>query len=102
MRELLNIALSEEITNKRTGETMTRAEAMTVAIVSEAMKGNVNAFKTICDILGEGAPLKIDANVKQQTTTQISFADMDVDAMAIFLKDVKEQAQRQKEEQADE
>ncbi len=102
MRELLEIALSGEVENKRTGEKMTRAEAATIALVSEAMKGNVPAYKTICEVFGENAPLKIDANVKQAQTTQVSFGDMDVEAMAVFLTDVKEQAQRKQEEQADE
>lgn len=102
MRELLDIAMDEVVKNNKNGESKTNAEWVTAALVHKARQGDVSAYKTICDMLGEGAPLKIDANVKQQATTQISFADMDVEAMAVFLKDVKEQAQREKEEQADE
>lgn len=102
MRELLEIALSEVVENRRTGEKKTREEWVAAAIAQKAMKGDVSAYRTIADMLGESAPLKIDANVKQAQTTQVSFGDMDVNAMAIFLADVKEQAQRQREEQADE
>lgn len=102
MRELLDIAMDEVIANPKTGEKKTRDEWVAAALAQKAMKGDVSAYRTIAEMRGENAPLKIDANVKQQATTQISFADMDVDAMAVFLKDVKEQAQRQKEEQTDE
>lgn len=102
MRELLEIAMSEVVENRRTGEKKTRDEWVAAALAQKAMKGDVSAYKAIADMRGESAPLKIDANVKQAQTTQISFAGMDVDAMATFLTDVKEQAQRQHEELADE
>lgn len=102
MRELLDIAMSEVVKNPKTGEEKTRDEWVATALVARAMKGDVAAYRTIAEMRGENAPLKIDANVKQAQTAQISFGDMDVNAMAIFLADVKEQAQRQQEEQADE
>lgn len=102
MRELLDIALSEVIKNPKTGESKTGDEWMAAAMMHKAMKGDVTAYRTIAEMRGENAPLKIDANVKQEQTTQISFGDMDVTAMATFLADVKEQAQRQQQEQADE
>lgn len=102
MRELLEIAMSEVVENPRTGEKKTRDEWVAAAIAQKAMKGDVAAYRTIAEMLGENAPLKIDANVKQAQTTQVSFGDMDVNAMAVFLADVKEQAQRQQEEKTDE
>lgn len=102
MRELLDIAMSEVVKNPNTGEEKTRDEWAAAALAMRAMKGDVAAYRTIAEMRGENAPLKIDANVKQEQTTQISFGDMDVTAMATFLADVKEQAQRQQQEQADE
>lgn len=102
MRELLDIAMSEVVKNPKTGEEKTRDEWAAAALAMRAMKGDVAAYRTIAEMRGENAPLKIDASVKQEQTTQISFGDMDVTAMATFLADVKEQAQRQQQEQADE
>lgn len=102
MRELLDIAMSEVVKNPKTGEEKTRDEWAAAALAMRAMKGDVAAYRTIAEMRGENAPLKIDANVKQEQTTQISFGDMDVNAIATFLADVKEQAQRQREEQEDE
>lgn len=102
MRELLDIAMSEVVKNPKTGEIKTRDEWAAAALAARAMKGDVTAYRTIAEMRGENAPLKIDASVKQAQTTQISFSDMDVTAMATFLADVKEQAQRQQQEQADE
>lgn len=102
MRELLDIAMSEVYKNPKTGEIKTRDEWAAVALAKRAMKGDVTAYRTIAEMRGENAPLKIDANVKQEQTSQISFGDMDVTAMATFLADVKEQAKRQQEEQGDE
>lgn len=102
MRELLEMAMAEVVENPRTGEKKTRDEWVAAALAQKAMKGDVSAYKAIADMRGESAPLKIDANVKQAQTTQISFGDMGVNAMATFLTDVKEQAQRQHEELADE
>lgn len=102
MRELLDIAMSEVVKNPNTGEEKTRDEWAAAALAMRAMKGDVAAYRTIAEMRGENAPLKIDANVKQAQTTQISFGDMDVNDMATFLADVKEQAQRQQQEQADE
>lgn len=102
MRELLDIAMSEVVKNPKTGEEKTRDEWAAAALAARAMKGDVAAYRTIAEMRGENAPLKIDANVKQAQTTQISFGDMDVNDMATFLTDVKEQAQRQQQEQADE
>ncbi len=102
MRELLDIAMSEVVANPNTGEEKTRDEWAAAALAMRAMKGDVTAYRTIAEMRGENAPLKIDANVKQEQTTQISFGDMDVTTMTTFLTDVKEQAQRQQQEQTDE
>lgn len=102
MRELLDIAMSEIVKNPKTGEEKTRDEWAAAALAMRAMKGDVTAYRTVAEMRGENAPLKIDANVKQAQTTQISFGDMNVTTMTTFLADVKEQAQRQQKEQADE
>lgn len=91
MRELLQMALSEVVANKRTGEKKAREEWVAAAIIQKAMQGDVSAFRAMVDTLGESAPMKIDASVKQEQSVEVSFGDMDVETLATFLADVKKQ-----------
>lgn len=52
MCEMLNYLLEKEITNKQ-GETATTREAITVALVKQALSGNVKAWEVIRDSIGE-------------------------------------------------
>ena len=52
MREMLNYLLSKDITNKQ-GEKATTLEAVMVAQIKEALKGNTRAVQFIRDTIGE-------------------------------------------------
>ena len=52
MREMLNYLLSKDITNKQ-GEKATTLEAVMVAQIKEAIKGNTRAAQFIRDTIGE-------------------------------------------------
>ena len=52
MREMLNYLLTKEIENKK-GEKATTLEAVMVAQIKEAMKGNTRAVQFIRDTIGE-------------------------------------------------
>jgi phage/plasmid primase-like uncharacterized protein len=52
MREMLNYLLAKEITNNK-GEKATTLEAVMVAQIKEAMKGNTRAVQFIRDTIGE-------------------------------------------------
>ena len=52
MREMLDYLLEKEVTNKQ-GETATTREAITVALVKQALSGNVKAWEVIRDSIGE-------------------------------------------------
>lgn len=52
MREMLNYLLQKDITNNK-GETATTLEAVMVAQIKEALKGNTRAIQFIRDTIGE-------------------------------------------------
>lgn len=52
MREVLDYLLEKEITNSK-GEKAVTIEAICVAQISQALKGNTKAFKEIRDTIGE-------------------------------------------------
>lgn len=52
MREVLDYLLKKEITNSK-GEKAVTIEAICVAQISQALKGNTKAFKEIRDTIGE-------------------------------------------------
>ena len=53
LRQMLEILLEKEYTDKKTGRTTSGKEAITTALLGQAMKGNVKAFETIRDTIGE-------------------------------------------------
>lgn len=53
LREALEILLDKEYTDKKTGETMQGIEVVTAALFKEAAKGNVKAFNTLRDTIGQ-------------------------------------------------
>jgi hypothetical protein len=53
LREQLEILLDKEYTDKKTGETMQGIEVVTAALFKEAAKGNVKAFNTLRDTIGQ-------------------------------------------------
>ena len=52
MREMLSYLLEKEIANKQ-GEKASTQEAITVALIKQALSGNVKAFEVIRDTIGE-------------------------------------------------
>ena len=53
LREQLEILLEKEYTDKKTGEKMQGIEVVTAALFKEAAKGNVKAFNTLRDTIGQ-------------------------------------------------
>ena len=65
MREVLDYLLEKEITNKN-GEKAVTIEAICVAQIAQALKGNTKAFKEIRDTIGE-MPVQEIRNVTPPT-----------------------------------
>lgn len=63
MKEMLNYLLEQEIQNKK-GEKATTLEALMVAQIKEAMKGNTKAVQFIRDTIGENPAQKLDITSK--------------------------------------
>lgn len=59
LREQLEILLDKEYTDKKTGETMQGIEVVTAALFKEAAKGNVKAFNTLRDTIGQAVVQKV-------------------------------------------
>lgn len=72
MREMLNYLLSKDITNKQ-GEKATTLEAVMVAQIKEALKGNTRAAQFIRDTIGE-MPTMVH-EVETTVTTQEAFLE---------------------------
>lgn len=86
LREELQLLLDQEVEGKD-GRKTTRRERLSVALIKKAEAGDVNAFKAIAEAIGEKSPMQID--VKAHNDVEVSLADMDVEAVASFLVDVK-------------
>ena len=59
LREQLEILLDKEYTDEKTGETMQGIEVVTAALFKEAAKGNVKAFNTLRDTIGQAVVQKV-------------------------------------------
>ena len=59
MKEMLDYLLTKEITNK-SGEKATTQEAISLALIKQALNGNVKAFALIRDTIGEKPTEKIE------------------------------------------
>ena len=59
LREQLEILLDKKYTDKKTGETMQGIEVVTAALFKEAAKGNVKAFNTLRDTIGQAVVQKV-------------------------------------------
>ena len=69
------------------GNEQTMQELVSLGLIRKAIAGDPAAFKTIRETIGEDAAIKLDI----QSKTDISFGDMNVDAIAAFVADVKQQ-----------
>ena len=52
-RDILEELLEKQIEDKKTGEMVTRKEAITTMLIANALKGNINAWREIRDSIGE-------------------------------------------------
>lgn len=66
MREAFEVLLSREVQTE-TGEHITGVEELAAAMYAKALRGDVQAFKTIAEIMGE---------YQQQITAEISHSDI--------------------------
>ena len=72
LRHMLEMLLDKEYTDKKTGKTATGREAITTALIGQAMKGNVKAFETIRDSIGEKPVEKVMiADVDQSVIDEV-------------------------------
>lgn len=72
LRQMLEMLLDKEYTDKKTGKTATGREAITTALIGQAMKGNVKAFETIRDSIGEKPVEKVMiADVDQSVIDEV-------------------------------
>lgn len=75
LREALEILLDKEYTDKKTGETMQGIEVVTAALFKEAAKGNVKAFNTLRDTIGQMPVQKVMiAEVDQSVIDEVESA----------------------------
>ena len=82
MREMLDYLLEKEITNKA-GEKASTQEAITVALIAQALKGNIRAWELIRDTIGEKPSDKIE-------TTQTTINIQDKKVIDKVMKNLKE------------
>ena len=82
MREVLDYLLEKEITNKA-GEKASTQEAITVALIAQALKGNIRAWELIRDTIGEKPSDKIE-------TTQTTINIQDKKVINKVMKNLKE------------
>lgn len=80
LREQLEILLDKEYTDEKTGETMQGIEVVTAALFKEAAKGNVKAFNTLRDTIGQMPVQKVMiAEVDQSVIDEVESAVLDDD-----------------------
>ena len=69
LRNALEMLLEREWTDK-SGNVMTGTEAITVKLFDQAMKGNVRAFETLRDTVGQAPVQKIETTVVSDETRE--------------------------------
>ena len=69
LRNALEMLLEREWTDKN-GNVMTGTEAITVKLFDQAMKGNVRAFETLRDTVGQAPVQKIETTVVSDETRE--------------------------------
>ena len=67
MKEMLDYLLEKEIENKK-GDKASTQEAITIALIKQALNGNVKAYEVIRDTIGEKPEnkIKLDGGVEVQ------------------------------------
>lgn len=77
LREMLEMLLEKEYTDKN-GNTATGTEAISTALIKEALKGNVKAFETIRSTIGQDPVQKVMiAEVDQSVIDEVEKAVYD-------------------------
>ena len=64
-----------------------------------SMHDKLKALESLSQMLGYNKPVKIEADVKTENKTSISFGNMTAEQFAICLADIKEQEQREQEDE---
>ena len=64
MKEMLDYLLEKEIENSRTGEKVTYREAMLIAAIKKAIKGDIKASQFVRDTAGEAPITKTEVTGK--------------------------------------
>ena len=81
MKEMLDYLLSKEIENEE-GEKSSTQEAVTVALLKQALNGNVKAFEVIRDTIGE------KPTEKQETIVKVKDFQYDKTQMKEIIDDI--------------
>jgi hypothetical protein len=82
MKEMLDYLLEKEIANKN-GDKASTQEAITIALIKEALKGNVKAFEVIRDTIGE------KPTEKQETVVKVKDIKYQKEQMKEIINDIK-------------
>lgn len=77
LKEVLKVLLAEEITDKNSGKTATRREAMALGLLNQAIRGNVKAVKLVAELTNEMPPQSVDVAVTNVKKPAIVFRDAD-------------------------
>ena len=82
-------------TKKKTkdGEEKTLRELAALALIKRAISGDPSAFKVIRETIGEDVPKQVE--VESKSRVKISFGNMTAEQFAICLADLKEQEERE-------
>lgn len=82
-------------TTKKTkdGEEKTLRELAALALIKRAISGDPSAFKVIRETIGEDVPKQVELESKSKV--KISFGNMTAEQFAICLADLKEQEERE-------
>lgn len=82
-------------TTKKTkdGEEKTLRELAALALIKRAISGDPSAFKVIRETIGEDVPKQVE--VESKSRVKISFGNMTAEQFAICLADLKEQEERE-------
>lgn len=75
LKDCLEILLAQKIETKD-GKKITGAEAMSASLFKKALKGDVRAFETLRDTVGQKLPDKVE---QTSTNVIIDFADIEDD-----------------------
>lgn len=86
-------------TTKKTkdGEEKTLRELAALALIKRAISGDPSAFKVIRETIGEDVPKQVE--VESKSRVKISFGNMTPEQFTICLADIKEQEQREQEDE---